>query len=156
MPDSWTYKLRQDEPLLPSRCLTLRLLCSRRLVHRNNELGESCHCRGGGGGGGGNCTRMPSNEARPRSTIKETKRRKPLKHSDDSASAKRRRHLHLHCFPPCSPPTPLGNFHPNMKQNHIPPAVKSEILTALLRPSCVGPGEIGLHYHCATTGIRNG
>ncbi|SJL04552.1 uncharacterized protein ARMOST_07919 [Armillaria ostoyae] len=32
---------------------------------------------------------MTSKDARPRSTIKETKRRKPLKHSDDSASRER-------------------------------------------------------------------
>ncbi|KAK0245318.1 hypothetical protein EDD85DRAFT_964217, partial [Armillaria nabsnona] len=33
------------------------------------------------------------------------------------------------------------------------PAVEPEILTVLLHPSYVGLGEIGLHYHCATTGI---
>ncbi len=52
--------------------------------------------------------------------------------------------------------SPLDSFHPNTKQIPYTPAIESEILIVLSHPSCVGLGEIGLHYHCATTDIRNG
>ncbi len=52
--------------------------------------------------------------------------------------------------------SPLDNSHPNTKQIHIPLPTNLRFSLRCCIHLALGLGEIGLHYHCATTDICNG